>query len=133
VYFLATGGSSKSPAAAPRPRATPTAVTYGTVDELHLAAVNAGYVCSHWKQDNVVKLAAESGHCSDADVFATYASEGDLQQQLDTSKQTDEMLVQAHVDPGITLVGPNWTINGSDQAIRALQAHLGGTIVDHKS
>lgn len=103
--------------------------TYGTVEELKDAAVAAGYYCKRWRPTNKVALAAESGNCSGVDVFSTYASEGDLQAQLDTEKETSAMLVEYDIDPGISLVGPNWIIHGEEE-VRPLQAVLGGTIVD---
>lgn len=107
----------------------PGPASYGTVEQLRQAAVNAGYVCPHWHQDNVVKLAAESGACSDNDVFTTYASTGDLQAQLDSDKAVAQVELQANVDPGVALVGPNWMVRGADGPIRALQRSIGGTVV----
>lgn len=109
----------------------------GTVAELKDAAVAAGYACPNWRQDNVVKLAAESGRCSDSDVFSTYLSEStrdELVQALkDMTKDTREMLADDEdVDPTlldeeVLLVGPNWVINSSEAV--SLQGKLGGQIV----
>jgi hypothetical protein len=99
---------------------------YGTVEELKEAAVAAGYLCKRWVQDDKVQLAAESGHCSGADVFATFASQGELQAQLET-RQLNEMFAEADVeDDTLTLVGPNWPINGHQSV--EVQAMLGGTV-----
>ena len=124
-------GSSK-----PAPRAPVTAgaaSAYGSVEELHQAAVAAGSPCPRWTQTTVVTLAAESGHCSGTDLFATYATPEDQQRQLDSMKGTDQLLVEKHIDPGVTLVGANWTITGPAVAVQQLRSRLGGTIVDHRS
>lgn len=99
---------------------------YGTVEGLMEAAVRAGYDCNRWRQDDDVDLAAESGTCSNSDVFATYASDGDLQAQLDTFRELDEMFADLDMEPDPTLVGPNWTIKGSEGV--KLQEVLGGTV-----
>lgn len=101
--------------------------SYGTVEQLRDAAVAAGYPCPAWKLENKVTLAAQSGQCSDADVFSTFASSGDLQSQLDSYKGTDDMLADAGVDVDPHLVGPNWIITGP--GVDALQGTLGGTVV----
>lgn len=100
---------------------------YGTVEELRQAAVAAGYLGKRWVQDDRVSLAAESGHCSGADVFATFASEGDLQAQFETTRHLDEVFAEAGVeDDTPTLVGPNWSINGHQSV--EVHALLGGTV-----
>lgn len=101
-------------------------VSYSTVADLVDAAIDAGYDCAQWVQDDAVTLAAESGHCSDADVFATFASEGDLQQQLETDRSMDDLLKESGIEPDPTLVGPNWSISGPDAP--ALADALGGTV-----
>ena len=99
---------------------------YGTVQGLMEAAVEAGYICKRWRQDDKVDLAAESGSCSGSDVFATYASDGDLQAQLDTFREFDEMFEEMDIESDPTLVGPNWTIKGTEGV--ELQEVLGGTV-----
>lgn len=101
-------------------------VRYSTVSALKDAAVAAGYVCTNWEQDNVVDLAAESGHCSDEDVLSTFATESDLESQLEVSKGTDELLKEAGVATVPTLVGPNWMIHGL--GADGLADDLGGTV-----
>lgn len=125
-----SGGDDPKPSSGDETTSEAPPATYGSVEELKNAAVDAGYNCPNWKADNKVTLAAESGHCSGSDVFATYASPGDLQSQLDTDKDLDQMLVDAGIDPDIHLVGENWSIRGVDAEVRPLQEHLGGTIVD---
>ena len=109
----------------------------GTVAELKDAAVAAGYACPSWVQDNVVKLAAESGRCSDSDVFTTYLSESSRDESVQIhkamAKETREMFADDEdADPALTdeevlLVGPNWIINSDDAA--SLQPELGGQVV----
>lgn len=100
--------------------------TYGTVAQLKDAAVAAGYACPNWTQDDVVDLAAESGTCSDADVFSTYASEGDLQAQLATDRELDDAMADYGLESDPALVGPNWIITGPDAP--DLAEALGGTV-----
>lgn len=87
---------------------------YGTVSDLKDAAVAKGYVCKRWKQDDKVTLAAESGHCSGADVFATYVSEADLQKQLETFRSFAELFEEEGVEKDPVLFGLNWSINGAE-------------------
>jgi hypothetical protein len=75
----------------------------------------------------VVTLAAESGHCSDADVFTTYASAGQLEEAVSTKKAMNESLTKNNIAASPTLVGENWMINGD--AVTDLQPKLGGTIL----
>lgn len=128
--LLAGCGDKGGAEAKPDPNESPepaVAKEYGAVTALRDAAIEAGYVCDAWEQDNVVALAAESGRCSDDDVFATFASEGDKQAQLDTNREIDELLSESGIDPDPTLIGPNWSIKGphADALIDA----LGGTLV----
>lgn len=119
------------------PSSPTTLGSVGTVAELKDAAIAAGYACPSWTQDNVVTLAAESGRCSDSDVFTTYLSESTreeaVQNHKEMAKDTREMLADdENVDPSLTdeevlLVGPNWIINSSEAA--DLQGDLGGQIV----
>ena len=104
----------------------PTGQTYGTLTDLRDAATAAGHPCPTWVQDNAVTLAAESGHCDDSDVLATYAT----QAQLDEAIATMKAMNAAITDPNaraVLLVGPNWTINSADAP--ALQPKMGGTIL----
>jgi hypothetical protein len=102
-------------------------VSYSTVVELRDAAVAAGYVCPSWKQDNQVQFAAESGSCSDADVFATYASEAQRAEALATAKELGELMREQKLAPDPRLFGPNWSIATSRAA--ELAKELGGTVV----
>jgi len=97
------------------------------VSELRDAAVAAGYTCPSWKQDNVVVFAAESGNCSDADVFSTYATPGQLEEAVAQMKANNEMLAAATVAVDPILVGENWMINGA--GVIGIQPLMGGTIL----
>lgn len=126
-----SAGPVSSPAASqttstPEPVAVPKA-SYGTLVELRDAAIAAGYPCPTWTQDNAVVFAAESGSCSEDDVFMTYASAGQLEEAVSTRKAMNKMLTEKNIEAGPTLVGENWTIN-TDSAFD-LQAELGGTIL----
>lgn len=117
--------------------ATPSELgSVGTVAELKNAAVAAGYACPSWEQDNVVTLAAESGHCTDSDVFTTYLSESAREEAVrglkQMAKDTRELFEGEDVDPALTdeevlLVGPNWIINSIEAP--ELQDELGGQVV----
>lgn len=125
-----SGGAAK-PSSAPSVAVASTVsappARYGSVTELRDAAVAAGYICPSWVQDNVVVLAAESGHCSDADVFTTYASPGQLDGMVTQTKTNNQMLASATVAVNPTLVGENWMIHG-EGAIE-IQPKMGGTIL----
>jgi hypothetical protein len=74
--------------------------------------------------------AAESGNCSDGDVFSTYASQADLDAQIAQERSNKDMLREAGIDEGASLAGPNWIINMSDDvALEKLRADLGGTLI----
>jgi hypothetical protein len=132
---LATSAANSAPAtsAAPEPTPTPTrthpvrATTYGSVVELRDAAVDAGYFCKHWREDDQVTNAAESGSCSDADVFCIYASTRDRDRQVRQTRANNELLKDAGIPPSVVLFGPNWSINVEDKsAANMLRATLGG-------
>lgn len=98
-----------------------------TVEELKDAAVAAGYACASWDQTDVVDLAAESGSCSDADVFATYATESDRDEQVDQERGIADLVRDVGLDVSPVLVGPNWTIKGPEVA--AIAEELGATVM----
>lgn len=136
LALVGCGGSGKTAGPVSPPRATQNTTTqasvapqakYGSVGELHDAAVAAGYACPSWTQDNAVTLAAESGTCSDADVFTTYASPGQLEQAITQTKENNATLAGASVTADPSLVGENWMILGPD--VQELQPGMGGTIL----
>lgn len=74
--------------------------------------------------------AAESGACSESDVFSTYVTDGDLQAQVDQEKENAQVFEEAEIESGPVLVGPNWIINaGDDSAVKALQSAIGGKLL----
>ena len=103
----------------------------GSVVELRDAAEAAGYVCSNWEQQNLVGLAAESASCNDSSVFSTYASDADLQAQLDMEKGMRDLLSDSGVPGTPVLVGENWLLK--DPHVADLVDELGGTIVGPRS
>jgi hypothetical protein len=105
------------------------AVRYASVVDLRDAVVKAtGYPCPSWKQDDVVTLAAESGSCSDDDVFSIYASDQKLEDQVSTTKELNKMSRDASVAPTPTLVGPNWMVNIPAEWASRVQAGIGGEL-----
>lgn len=131
VLLSACGGSGEpSVSGKTTAAAEPTREDLGSVSsvtELRDALVAAGYECPNWDQSNVVDLAAESGSCSDSDVLSTFASPGNLQDQLDTSRGMDQMSIDAGLKPDPSLVGPNWIFRSPDAG--AYADELGGTVV----
>lgn len=128
VVLSACGGGGDTEKAADEP--APTREDLGAVSsvaELRDALVEAGYNCPNWDQSNVVDLAAESGSCSDSDVLSTFASPGNLQDQLDASRGMDQMSIDAGLKPDPSLVGPNWIFRSAEAG--AYAEKLGGTIV----
>lgn len=126
----ACGGSSESAEPGVKESATPVREDLGNISsvvELRDALIEAGYDCPNWDQSNIVDLAAESGSCSDSDVLSTFASQGNLQDQLDTSRGMDQLSIDAGLESDPSLVGPNWIFRSPDADAYAEQ--LGGTIV----
>lgn len=119
-------GAGSSSEAAEQPTRTELGKVSSVV-ELRDALMDAGYDCTGWTQENVVDLAAESGSCDDSDVFSTFASEGDLQAQLDISREMGDMLADADVEANTNLVGPNWIFSAPTAGDYAEK--VGGTIV----
>lgn len=125
--LVACGGSAGGePGAGPTP-ASPSQsaqerdARYGSVEALKEAAERAGLACAIWDQDDVVTLAAESGSCYDDHVLATFATEQDLQDQVDTYRSLSDLSPDM-----VTLVGPNWMVHGPGSA--ELQEELGGVV-----
>jgi hypothetical protein len=93
------------------------AVRYDSVEDLRDAVVEAaGYPCPDWLLRDAAKYASESGQCSDEDVFSIFASNADLESQLDLSAGVVENL----------LVGPTWMINIPAEWVSRVQAGIGG-------
>jgi hypothetical protein len=138
VVLIGCSSGSDKPADVEEPTQPTTAAstptgpqTFSSVVDLRDAAVDAGYECRRWKQTNDVTLAAESGTCSAASVLSTYASDGDLQQQLDVDKEMADLLTDSGIETTPALVGPNWILK--DPRAADLQDALGGVVVGAKS
>lgn len=99
--------------------------TYPTVVALKDAYVKAGGACANWVEDDIIKSAAQSGHCSDADAFSIYLSSADTQDAAMAVKTITSGLVDTTL-----LVGKNWIING--EAAISVADKLGGTVVTSK-
>lgn len=127
LLLAGCGGEADAKDAPKAPPASSELGTISSVIELRDALVAAGYDCPTWTQDNVVKLAAESGSCDDSSVLSTFASEGDRQAQLDIDKGMSDMLSDADIEEDPTLVGPNWMFKSPEASKYA--SKLGGTIV----
>jgi hypothetical protein len=91
-------------------------VRYDSVEELRDAAVGAGYPCPNWTLREGPEFASETSECNEDDVFSIYATDADLQSQLERSAGVIENL----------LVGPNWMINIPAQYVDRVQAGIGG-------
>lgn len=130
VMLSACGGEGE-PTAASAEKAPAELGNVSSVVELRDALVDAGYDCAEWEQSNAVSLAAESGSCDDSSVLTTFASAGDLQQQLDREKSNESLLVDAGIDPTPILVGPNWMVKAPLAGDYA--GDLGGTVVSGPS
>lgn len=121
---------STPPAAAPTPTPAPQRAQLGrasSVVAVKDAAVAAGFPCPRWVQDNVVKHADQSGHCSSSDVFVWYASDARFakgHEQMVANQRMIEEVLHHPAEP--LLVGPNWMITSQD--VLGIQHALGGTI-----
>lgn len=67
-----------------------------------------------------MKLAIESGHCSDGDVFSIYGSAADVVRSMSALESFGGGI---HV-----LYGPNWVINADEASLDLLKLSLGGMI-----
>lgn len=113
------GDTPSASSSSPVPTAASPESTYQSVRDLVDAAVEAGYPCPNFTQSNQVKLALESGACSDFDVFSVYGSRDDMMEVanfLGASGGTDY------------LMGGNWIINGNLSWLRTLKRTLGGAV-----
>ena len=123
VILLLSGCSSAAPSerdakSTPTPSQEP-ADTYATVTDLRDAFVAAGGACPDWRQTDRVKLAAQSGDCSDSTVLSIYSSETDRDQIVENLKSFG---MGVHL-----LVGENWIVNV--EAPERYADALGGTVV----
>lgn len=122
----ATGTAVDQPTQTPsEPTVTPDA-RYPTVRALVDAAIEAGYECRRWRQNNKVATAAESATCSGDSVFSTYSSDAALQEQLEIHREMDEMFTELDMSTDPRLVGPNWIINAPEAP--QLAGMLGGIV-----
>ena len=126
-----TRETTTAPAPTPDPKSTPAALpvnrSYGAVTDLRDAAVAAGYACRHWQEDDQVTNAAESGSCSENDVFCVYASSAGLNAQIRQTRVNNGILKQSGLKPSRVLFGTNWSINNeSKRALDKLRIVLGG-------
>lgn len=127
ILALSLAGCSVGAPASTNATPTPTPSkdqSYASVTALRDAAVAAGYTCPSWEPyaaDDGPRHAKEAGQCSDEDVFSIYASDSDLQDQLELSSQ-------AGSDADLRLlVGPTWIINVAYSAhLELLQTKMGG-------
>jgi len=127
------GDGTACDAGKPTPTPTPTtpepvvAQQYATVEALKDAAVQAGYDCPAWVQDDVIPFAAESGSCTDEsainpDVFMTFASQADMDETMTVFESKIRV-------SGALLTGDLWAINSDDvAAIAQIAPKLGGTV-----
>lgn len=124
-------GTARSSAPSPSPSSTAVvAARYQSVAALRDAAVKYGYPCPSWEEADQVELAEESGTCSDDDVFMIFASDTELQKQVKTYKDLQQITASSGIDPSSILVGPNWIINGERMTLALLGPNLGGDQVD---
>jgi len=112
VVLLVTGCASQSEPEYPS--------SYRSVEELKEAFVKAGGECPDWEQTNQVKLAAESGTCSESNVLSIYSSEAVRDEALAAYKSIA-------LGDSTLLVGENWIIN--DKRVKELDSAIGGTFV----
>lgn len=120
IGLMALTGCEQSVEDSPEdaPEAYP--ATYSSVEELRDAFVQAGGICPEWEQKNHVKLAAESGTCSDSNVMSVYISEAQKDEAVNTLMSITESKTSL-------LVGENWIIN--DKQIDSIDREIGGVFV----
>jgi len=107
----------------------PRAVSYDSLEDLKEAIIDTGYDCSGWEQDDVVDLAAESGHCSGGDVVMIFATFSAQDEQLQFYKRWASTTGEI----SYSLVGPNWVVHHSYQSsLDIIRQGIGGRIEVHK-
>ena len=121
---LLLAGCSGSGANESSPTPTPTGPTrYDSVTALRDVAVDAGYSCPSWRQTDQVLKAAQSGTCSDQDVFSIYLSNESVETAVLALKQGAPAKMYL-------LTGANWIINAPGDDVYSLKDALGGTVVE---
>lgn len=100
----------------------PSLATYKDVSDLVDAAVEGGYECGNFARLAGTTWGESSGWCraSDASVFTVYATESDLESQIDLWVQGERGFE--------VLIGDKWTIRESKSTLNFLQNYLGGEI-----
>ncbi|MEB4614002.1 hypothetical protein [Leucobacter sp. M11] len=93
--------------------------TFRSVEELKEAFVSAGGACPDWHQSDLVKLAAQSGTCSEVNVLSIFSSKSSQDEMISSLKTL--------LDNVSLLVGENWVIN--DPSVGELDPGLGGVLV----
>ena len=93
---------------------------YGDVHALVDAAVEGGYECASFKERRRPNWAETAAECNKESVFSTYATESDLEGQL-------QLWAELPTDT-IVLVGEGWSIIESESKLTFLQGYLGGEI-----
>lgn len=121
TVFILTGCAAQASGTSSPP---PDGGTFGSVEELKEAFVEAGGSCADWDQTNQIGIAAESGTCGDSVVLSTYTST----QAKDTAIATIKEL-GAIIGGSNQLVGLNWIVNSPEAA--DVRARLGGTLVQN--
>ena len=111
-----------APGSEPQPAAADG--SYATLADLRAAYEGAGGECEEWFEHEV-DGALEAGDC-----------DGDTTMQIFPDEASRDAIVEnvlsgtADIGGAVLLVGPNWILN--DQDAEALQADLGGELVDSR-
>jgi len=90
--------------------------TYNSVDELQVAAVDAGYECAAPEE-----LGWNQVSCDGVDVLGVFPNPGSASSYVHNAEGSAE-------EPFTALVGDNWVIIGEEAGLTELQAELDGEI-----
>jgi hypothetical protein len=107
--------------------------SFETLLEMRDAFIVVGGDCSDWKQENAVKLALESGDCSDSNVLSIYSSRAAADEQNRAFKKMISEILPSEIEedrPIHLLVGENWILNESDmKLLYDFQSKYGGDLI----
>jgi hypothetical protein len=137
LLVLTSCGSGENSSSSSDGDAIPTTVVmekrFESVVEMRDAYIEIGGSCSDWEQSNQIKLALESGGCSDGNVMSIYSSRSVADEQNRAYKEFISDIMPSWIEedrPISLLVGENWILNESDASlISAFQSAFGGDLI----
>lgn len=99
---------------------------YESVYDIRVAVEESGFQCSDWEVVSEPIGAVERATCTSAVVFSIYADASQARSSIDIAR---DLIVSLGRD-SVFLVGPNWSVNCSDDLVRCEEflTALGGEL-----